>query len=462
MKNKQAGVLLHPTSLPNKAGKLGQLNEQAWLFLDWMHKANLCIWQTLPLTHTHEDLSPYQAVSAFALCPALLPDDWLSEMDSVEFEAYVQSPPHWLEDYVLFVAIREQQSLASWVDWPYGLKMHQEAALKQFAETHHSKVNFLKQQQFVLQKIWSKLKQDANQKGIQLFGDMPIFVAFDSADVWANPNQFQLDENHCPTVVTGVPPDYFSETGQRWGNPHYDWDNMQQDGFVWWRQRVAASLELFDRVRIDHFRGLESSWEIKASEETAINGTWEKVPGEALLLALQKDFPDLPLVAEDLGVITDEVIALKNQFNLPGMSVLQFGFNGLPDNPHALNEQVENSITYTGTHDNDTSLGWFESLDDNTQHWILGQLTSISESNLNQAGLPQTMPWPLIVAGLNTVADSVMVPMQDWLALNAEHRMNTPGTPEDNWRWQFDWSQVPDDLAEKVAILIRQADRCQA
>ena len=213
-------------------------------------------------------------------------------------------------------------------------------------------------------------------------------------------------------------------------------------------------------VRIDHFRGLESSWEIKANEETAINGTWEKVPGEALLKALQEDFPDLPLVAEDLGIITDEVVALKNQFNLPGMSVLQFGFNGLPDNPHSLYEQIENSITYTGTHDNDTSLGWFEGLDEGAKNWILEQLIPISEAELKQAGLPKSMPWPLIVAGLNTVAKSVIVPMQDWLMLDAEHRMNTPGTPEDNWRWQFEWSQVPDDLAEKIAKLIQQADRC--
>ena len=461
MNNKQAGVLLHPTSLPNNAGKLGQLNDQAWLFLEWMQTANLCVWQTLPLTHTHEDLSPYQALSAFAFNPALLPDNGLENIDSQAFEAYLQSPPHWLEDYVLFVSIREQQGLASWVDWPEGLKMHQHEALEQFAKTHQSHLIFLKQQQFVLQQIWTKLKHDANQKGIQMLGDMPIFVAFDSADVWANPDQFQLDEHHCPTVVTGVPPDYFSDTGQRWGNPHYNWQTMQQDGFVWWRQRVARALEQFDRVRIDHFRGLESSWEIKASEQTAIHGTWQKVPGEALLNTLKKDFPALPLVAEDLGIITSEVVALKNQFNLPGMSVLQFGFNGLPDNPHSLYEQVENAITYTGTHDNDTTLGWFESLDDGAKSWILQQIMPISEAQLDQVGLSKKMPWPLIVAGLNTVADTVIVPMQDWLMLDGAHRMNVPGKPEGNWRWQFDWSQVPDDLASKVAVLIRQAKRCQ-
>jgi len=459
---RQAGVLLHPTSLPNVKGSAGQLNEQAWLFLDWMQKANLCIWQMLPLTEPHDDLSPYQAVSAFALNPALLPEDWQSLIDQTEFENYLASPPHWLEDYVLFMAIRDSQQSASWIDWPAGLKSRNKKELKRFAEKHHSRTLFLKQQQFVLQKLWQQLKTDANQKGIQLFGDMPIFVAFDSADVWANPEQFQLDDKLNPTVVTGVPPDYFSETGQRWGNPHYDWESMQEDEFSWWRKRVGAALEQFDLVRIDHFRGLEASWEIEASEETAINGVWQKVPGQALLAALQKDFPDLPLVAEDLGIITDEVVALKNQFNLPGMSVLQFGFNGLPDNPHSLYEQVSNSVTYTGTHDNDTTLGWFESSDQGTQNWVLEQLKPISESELKQAGLPNEMPWPLIAASLKTVADRVVVPMQDWLMLDGTHRMNIPGTSEDNWRWQFNWSQVPEGLADKIALLIKQADRCQS
>lgn len=462
MKNRQAGVLLHPTSLPNSNGKLGQLNEQARLFLDWMQQANLCLWQMLPLTHTHEDLSPYQAVSAFALNPALLPDNWQEQFDKKAFKRYLESPPHWLEDYALFVAIRDSQNLASWVTWPKDLKLHKKSALKNFAKEHKKEILLLKQQQFVLQTLWHKLKEDANQKGIQLFGDMPIFVAFDSADVWANPEQFQLDENLNPTVVTGVPPDYFSETGQRWGNPHYDWHVMEADGFTWWRKRVAAALEQFDLVRIDHFRGLEAAWEIQASEETAINGVWEKVPGEALLKALQEDFPNLPLVAEDLGIITEEVVNLKEQFNLPGMSVLQFGFNGLPDNPHSLYEQVEKSITYTGTHDNDTTLGWFETLDEGAKNWVLEQLKPLSEAELNQVGLPFEMPWPLIVAGLNTVAERVIVPMQDWLMLDAEHRMNVPGTSEDNWRWQFEWSQVPEGLADKVAQLVQQAQRCQS
>ncbi|WEJ63125.1 4-alpha-glucanotransferase [Thiomicrorhabdus lithotrophica] len=463
MNKRQAGVLLHPTSLPNPNGKPGQLNNQAWLFLDWMESAGLSIWQMLPLTEPHDDLSPYQAVSAFALNPALLPDDWQSFIEPQAFAAYSKTPPHWLEDYALFMAIRDNQNHASWSQWPDGLKNRDTDVLQAFSLEHSEKITALKQQQYVLSVIWHKLKKEANQKGIQLFGDMPIFVAFDSADVWANPDQFQLDEDLNPTVVTGVPPDYFSETGQRWGNPHYNWQAMQADGFSWWRKRVAEALKQFDLVRIDHFRGLEASWEIDATEETAINGHWVKIPGEALLDVLQKDFPDLPLVAEDLGIITDEVVALKEKYALPGMSVLQFGFNGLPDNPHSLHEQVENSVTYTGTHDNDTTLGWFESLDDGAKHWIMEQLTPLARDKIAQANLPEelllSMPWPLIVAGFESVASRVIVPMQDFLMLDSSHRMNIPGTSEGNWGWQFDWSQVPEELAVHIKTLVFHSNR---
>jgi 4-alpha-glucanotransferase len=278
---------------------------------------------------------------------------------------------------------------------------------------------------------------------------MPIFVAYDSVDVWAHPEQFKLDENLNPTVVTGVPPDYFSETGQRWGNPHYNWPAMQVDDFSWWRKRVEAALEMFDLVRIDHFRGLEASWEIDASEPTAINGRWVKAPGAQLLSRLQQEFDPLPLVAEDLGIITPEVVALKQQFNLPGMSVLQFGFSGLPDNPHSPHELVENSVVYTGTHDNDTTLGWFNGLNADTQNWILSQVTQ-------DAG---EMPWPLIVTALRSVANRVVVPMQDWLSLGSEHRMNIPGTTQNNWHWQFDWDEVPDGLEQRIFKWVKVTNR---
>jgi len=445
MSHKKAGVLLHPTSLPS-----GKLDEQAWRFLDWMVQAKLSIWQMLPLTHPVQGLSPYQSVSAFAMNPALLPTNWLDRIDETDFQAYDQSPPHWLNDYALFMSLRQHFKMASWVEWPEIYRYRDFEALTLFAETHAYEIQFLKKQQFVLHQIWQELKATAHQKEISLFGDMPIFVAYDSVDVWVNPHLFKLDENLNPTVVTGVPPDYFSETGQRWGNPHYDWDEMQKDGFQWWHHRIQSDLSLFDLIRIDHFRGLESSWEIDANAETAVNGRWMKVPGQLFLDSLQKAFPKLPLVAEDLGIITPEVTALKERYHLPGMSVLQFGFNGLPDNPHSLSEQVENSVVYTGTHDNDTSLGWWESLEDSVyKNWVLSQLPASEES----------MPWPLIDAAFQSVASMAIIPMQDFLSLGSEDRMNTPGTIENNWTWQFRWDQMTPEITEKIAGLVQISGR---
>lgn len=427
-----------------------------------MHDAGLSLWQMLPLTEPHADLSPYQSVSAFALNPALLPEDWKQQFNQTTFNIYMAKAPFWLEDYALFMAIKEVEQGKCWVDWPEPLKFRDAEALAAFALEHAEKIVNLCQQQFMLSMTWKKLKKYANEKDVQLFGDMPIFVAYDSVDVWANPGQFKLDENLNPTVVTGVPPDYFSETGQRWGNPHYDWEAMKADGFSWWKSRIEATFTEFDLIRIDHFRGLEAVWEIDAQEETAINGIWVKTSGEAMLDVLQEEFPDLPLVAEDLGIITEEVVALKNKYDLPGMSVLQFGFNGLPDNPHALDEQVENSVTYTGTHDNDTSLGWYESLDESSQLWVMEQLQSHIE-DLNQVldlgAEYKKMPWPLIMAALKTVANGVIIPMQDMLSLGSEFRMNIPGTCEGNWSWQFDWEQVPTDLAEVMSKLVVATDR---
>lgn len=445
MSHKKAGVLLHPTSLPS-----GKLDEQAWRFLDWMVQTKLSIWQMLPLTHPVQGLSPYQSVSAFAMNPALLPTNWLDKIEEADFQAYEQSPPHWLNDYALFMSLRQHFKMASWVEWPEIYRYRDFEALTLFAETHAYEIQFLKKQQFVLHQIWQELKTSAHQKEISLFGDMPIFVAYDSVDVWVNPHLFKLDENLNPTVVTGVPPDYFSETGQRWGNPHYDWDEMQKDGFQWWHHRIQSDLSLFDFIRIDHFRGLESSWEIDANAETAVNGRWMKVPGQLFLDSLQKAFPKLPLVAEDLGIITPEVTALKERYHLPGMSVLQFGFNGLPDNPHSLSEQVENSVVYTGTHDNDTSLGWWESLEDSAyKNWVLSQLPASEES----------MPWPLIDAAFQSVASMAIIPMQDFLSLGSEDRMNTPGTIEKNWTWQFRWDQMTPEITEKIANLIKNSGR---
>ncbi len=446
---RRAGVLLHPTSLPN-GGQLGVLNQQAWRFLDWMQESGLSVWQMLPLTQPVQGLSPYQSTSAFAFNVALLPENWFLEIDHKAFEAYLKKPPHWLDGYALFMTLRVHFEFQSWSGWPKKYRERQSEALEAFSDKHALKISFIKKQQYALSKLWQRLKLDANQRGIQLFGDMPIFVAFDSADVWVNPRQFKLDENFNPKVVAGVPPDYFSEIGQRWGNPHYDWSVMEQDGFQWWKARIAEALSQFDLIRIDHFRGLEACWEIDAAEETAVNGTWEKVPGKALLTVLQDCFPDLPLVAEDLGIITAEVVALKEAFKLPGMSVLQFGFNGLPDNPHSPMEQVENSVVYTGTHDNDTSLGWWNGMEDQeAKNWILSQLPAEFDE----------MPWPLIQAAMISPAKLMMAPMQDFLGLDGQNRMNVPGTVENNWLWQFEWEQMNAELSPKIKKMAIETKR---
>lgn len=444
-KPRAAGVICHPTSLPN-----GVLDDQAWLFLDFLKQSGLTIWQLLPLTEPVHELSPYQSTSAFAMNPALLPADWQTQLDETAFQSFMASPPFWLVDYALFVTLRQHFEQQSWSHWPEVYRKRQPDALKEFSLAHEAELTHIYQQQFSMLTIWHRLKQDANDAGIQLFGDMPIFVAYDSADVWCNPQQFKLDDLGQPTVVAGVPPDYFSATGQLWGNPHYDWEVMAKDGFSWWQARVAESLKLFDLVRIDHFRALDACWEVGAEETTAINGHWQPVPGYALLKTLHDSFGCLPLVAEDLGVITPEVVALKEAFNLPGMSVLQFGFNGLPDNPHSLAEQVPLSVTYSGTHDNQTTLGWWQSITDEGQkQWILSQLPNPEDP----------MPWPIIKAGMASVATQFIAPLQDYLALDDSARMNVPGTPTGNWTWRFSWDQFDPNLAEKILALVTQTNR---
>lgn len=448
MSKRRAGVLLHPTSFPS-----GKLDKQAWQFLDWMESAHLSVWQMLPLTQPVEGLSPYQSLSPFAMNPALLPDDWEQNVDKAGFERFLSSPPHWLEAYTLFVTLRKVFDQKSWNQWPDQFKFRDDSAIEAFKGQYQEDILHTKKEQFALYSIWQDLKKYANEKNILLFGDVPIFIAFDSADVWMNPKEFKLDKDLNPKVVAGVPPDYFSDVGQRWGNPHYDWDVMKSNRFEWWQERVNWTLDLFDVIRIDHFRGLEASWEIDANEETAINGRWVKVPGAELLSALEKNHHDLPLVAEDLGVITEEVVALKEQFGLPGMSILQFGFNGLPDNPHSLKEQVKNSVVYTGTHDNETTRGWWDDIKDNShKNWIWSQLNSdVGE-----------MPWPMIHAAMNSPASMAVVPLQDFLMLNNQSRMNVPGTVEGNWQWRFKAKDLTDGLAKKISSLVDVNNRFQS
>ncbi len=475
---RRAGVLLHPTSLPGSNNQ-GDLGHEAYRFIEFLAASGITVWQVLPLGPTHPDGSPYQCLSVHAGNHQLISLDWLvdrhwlkaasipnrltaetrrkclaeafkgfqSLADSATrqtFDDFKQANSGWLKDYALFRVIREQYDSLGWLAWPKQLRDRDEKSLAQFATEH---VDALEEEQFIQYVFfhqWLELRQYAHQHGVLLFGDMPIFVAHDSADVWADRQNFQLDETGKSLVVAGVPPDYFSATGQLWGNPHYDWDKMQADGFSWWVERMRTQLELFDLIRIDHFRGFEAYWEISAKAKTAVGGHWVKAPGKALLQRLYDEFRELALVAEDLGIITPEVEALRDLFELPGMKILQFAFGSGPENPYLPHNCSPNSVIYTGTHDNDTTLGWYQSCDKSLRELLDDYLGCSSEARI---------PWPLIRAALASVARLAIIPMQDLLALDSQHRMNTPGTCEGNWQWGFDWSQVPTDLVERLRHL---------
>ncbi|NOY71828.1 MAG: 4-alpha-glucanotransferase [Gammaproteobacteria bacterium] len=470
-----AGVVLHPTSLPGRES-CGTLGTEAFRFVDWLAQSGLKVWQILPLGPTHDDLSPYQCLSAYAGNPRLICfaklgleefsvdqqntsslliqayQRWhrLQGEQHADYRRFIAFNEYWLEDFVLFVALRAEQHELSWNEWPMELRSRQPQALAMARQRLSEQLDHLRYEQYLFFSQWSELTDYASSKNVLIFGDMPIFVAYDSADVWANQDLFLLDSNGKPSVVAGVPPDYFSETGQRWGNPLYDWPAMVIKNFSWWRQRFAFQFQIFDLVRIDHFRGFEAYWEIDANCETAIVGRWVKAPGEALFSSVLDCLGRLPLVAEDLGVITEEVVELQKQFHLPGMKILQFAFDSGDDNPYLLQNHIENCVVYTGTHDNNTSLGWFNSLDEGAQQRVL----SFVENDSKVA-----MPWSLVELAMSSVARLVMVPMQDLLSLDEDARMNTPGVAEGNWRWRFAWQQVPAELAGDIRHCLERNDR---
>ncbi len=478
--HRRAGVLLHPTSLPG-AGENGTLGHEALRFLDFLADAGLSVWQLLPLGPTHTDRSPYQCLSSYAGNPRLIDFALLEEWGWLEpgtavhtiggagrrealhaahaafvarsgagaLAQFVIAQSAWLDPYALYVAIRDAHQHRPWWQWPAALRDRDPAALAHAATELADELALVRFEQFVFFRQWQAIRTAARARGILLFGDLPVFVAHDSAEVWANRRYFDLDARGQPRVVAGVPPDYFSETGQRWGNPLYDWSQLAADGFRFWVERLRAQFTLFDLVRIDHFRGFQAYWEIPAAEATAVKGRWVEAPGAALFETLARQLGTLPVVAEDLGVITPEVEALRNRFCLPGMRVLQFGFDGDGANPHRPHNHVRDCVVYTGTHDNDTTVGWFVSLPAAQQQLVRDYL-----------GLPsEPMPWPLIRAALESVAQLAMVPMQDLLGLDTQHRMNRPGTPEGNWLWRFDWSQVPAELAPQLRVLLEEYGR---
>jgi len=479
-KRRRAGIILHPTSLPMTPGN-GDLGEHAYRLVDFLVECGLTVWQVLPLGPPHGDLSPYQCQSVHALNSLLINLDdlvkcgWLSGSSTapVNFEeatsyrgqrlqeahrGFIQHATQeeqdsyaefivahpWLEDYGLFRALKEAHQHTPWWEWPKVYRDREPHALEQARQALAKPIEQHQFEQFVCFRQWQNLKRYANAAGVYLFGDIPIFVAGDSVEVWAQRENFLLDENGQATVVAGVPPDYFSVTGQRWGNPHYNWEYMQDNGFQWWLERFKNASQLFDVARIDHFRGFEACWHIPASCETAIEGEWVKVPGERLFEILQEQLA-LPLVAEDLGVITEEVLKLRDQFSLPGMKILQFAFDGDAKNPYLPHNQVPHSVVYTGTHDNNTTLGWFQELPVASQQYVCEYLHCP----------PYEMPWPMIEAAFASCANLAMVPMQDILAGEASQRMNIPGTTQGNWRWRFKWEQLPAGVTEKLRHFVK-------
>lgn len=433
---RRAGVLLHPTALPGERGAFGAAGRAV---VDWLSRAGFSVWQMLPLGPVSESRSPYWTRSDFALDARFI--DTAEAVDPQqqggEFSVFCERNEHWLEDYALFVALGDECGGAGWWGWPVPLRERERVALKAARARLAPRLEQLRTEQWQAARQLAALREYANQRGVRLLGDLPIYVAPDSATAWAHPAQFQLTATGRPALLAGVPPDYFAVDGQLWGYPLYDWQQAQRDDFVFWRTRLGVQLARFDVLRIDHFRGLVEYWAVPSDAANARAGAWYAAPGRALLKAMKRDWPDLPLVAEDLGNITAAVDALRREFGLSGMRVLQFGFDGSPDNPHLPHNIHQDAVAYTGTHDNDTTVGWYHSLDEAARRRV--------DFLLRSDVLP--MPEALIRAALGSPAGLAVIPMQDLLGLGSEARFNTPGTAGGNWRWKLWRGALETDLA---------------
>jgi len=444
---RRAGVLLHPTSLPGP-GPQGRFGMNARRFIDLIADAGFTIWQILPLGPVDESRSPYLLRSAHAGAPEFV-DPTLPVGDSLrdEFEDWRQQQYSWLHPYTLFETIRKEQENRPWWEWPAGLRNRDPAALAAVESAAADRLTAIAKRQFLFEQQWTELRAYANERGVQILGDLPFYLYRNSVDVWAHRKLFDLDENDVPVHVAGVPPDYFSSEGQLWGNPVYAWPQHEAEGFDWWLKRIDTQARRFDGLRIDHFRALDSYWVVPRDAETARDGHWLPTPGVALLEAIERRYPELAIVAEDLGIITDPVRELRDRFHLPGMLILQFAFDGSPDNPYLPANHARRTVVYTGTHDNDTTVGWYDSLEDASRHYVHEIV----------GGAP--MPQALIDAAYRSVADTAVIPMQDLLGLGGNCRMNVPGVAEGNWTWRFSWEDVPEDFAGRFRQLAIDNDR---
>lgn len=494
-----SGILLHPTSLPGPYG-IGDLGREAFAFVDFLARTNQTYWQILPLGPTGYGDSPYQCFSAFAgntllISPDSLVDDgfisgdqlsdtpqfpthkvdyggvydWknrllplafegLHHITSVDlrgkFETFAQEQAVWLDDYALYRAIKASQSNKAWYEWDEPLRLCDEQALQEASERLFNEILAEKFYQFLFYRQWHAVKEYANRHEIRIVGDIPIFVALDSADVWRNQHLFKLDPDGSPKVVAGVPPDYFSQTGQLWGNPIYDWDAMRKDGFKWWIDRVRATLLTVDAVRIDHFRGFASTWEVPGGDATAENGRWVEVPGAELFTALRNAIGDLPFFAEDLGVITPDVEALRDAFGFPGMRILQFAFGGDPANHDLPHNYITNCVAYTGTHDNDTTVGWWHSqagAGSTRDASEIGRERDFCMKYLATDGTQ--IHWDFIRAIWSSVAETAIAPLQDLFGLGTEGRMNLPASTGGNWSWRFQEGAITNEIEDRLKEL---------
>ena len=478
-----SGILLPVTSLPSPYG-IGCFSKEAYEFVDQLEKGGEKYWQILPLGPTGYGDSPYQSFSTYAGNPYFIDLETLieeglltkEECDSVDFgsnpayvdyekiymgrfellekafhrfvpdqayETFVEKNKKWLEDYSLYMAIKNSLGGIAWSEWEAPLKTRQEAALEEKRVELKEQMDFICFQQYEFAKQWEKLKQYANEKDIQIIGDIPIYVAFDSADAWANPELFQFDENSTPLAVAGCPPDAFSATGQLWGNPLYDWEYHKKTGYAWWTRRMANCMKLYDVVRIDHFRGFDEYYSIPYGDKTAQFGHWEKGPGMDLFRALEKNLGKLDVIAEDLGLLTDSVIEMVEESGFPGMKVLQFAFDENEDSPYLTHRYERNCIVYTGTHDNETTRGWFRNLSQHDRNF--------AKAYIGCEGKHETAAvWSMIRAAMSSVADRCVIPVQDYLCLGNEARINEPSTLGDNWKWRMKKGQLNETIIQKI------------
>lgn len=494
--DRASGILLHPTSLPGPLGA-GDFGADAYRFIDWLVEAGQTYWQVLPLGETGPGNSPYMSSSAFAGNVLLIDlvelssHGWLSPEDltpNPDFQSdradyllvrsfrmerlrraaknffsssqvdlhrsyaeYCDSQAEWLQDYALFMTIAEREDYSEWNHWPNEFAQREPQALRQMEQAYPDTVGFWKFCQWSFDRQWSKLREYASERGIKIIGDVPIFVAYQSADVWAHQVLFKLDENGRPSVVAGVPPDYFSETGQLWGNPLYRWDVHEETHYAWWIARLRHALQHADLVRIDHFRGFSANWEVSAEASNAINGKWVTGPGDRLLDAFEKTFPHLPIIAEDLGLITPDVIELRDKFRLPGMRILQFAFGEGDDNLFLPHNYVPNTVAYTGTHDNDTILGWWSTLPDHERSFVQSYLKSDGDH----------VQWDMMRSISKSKANIVIFTMQDVLGLSGNHRMNFPGQHAGSWEWRFCWNQLQPGYTQALANMAFEDGRRQ-